>query len=135
MTTVWDINLFYPLVILAVIVLIVTIGLVIKGRNSDFTFKDIFFKSSTDTKDIFFKSSDNAKEVAIDTTSKMKDMHDNVIKVDFTSSHEHELDEIEQTIDTHTTQLEQLTTKVEQIDVKVDELLNQFIELRKQNKI
>ena len=131
MTTVWDINLFYPFVILAVIVLIVTIGLIIKGKSSDFTFKEIFLKHDDNNKDIFFKHTDEH----IDTTSKMKDMHDNVVKVDFTSSHEHELDEIEQTVETHTTQLEELTIKIEQIDIKVDELLNQFIELRKQNKL
>ena len=67
-------------------------------------------------KDVFFKSNDNAKEVTIDTTSKMAKMHDTVVKVDFTESHEKELDEIEQTIDNHTTQLEQLTLKVEQIE-------------------
>lgn len=124
MTEITTINLFYPLLFIFLIVVAVTIGLVIRGKSSD--------KKDTT---IFTKSSDNAKEVTIDTTSKMAKMHDNVVKVDFTSSHEHELDEIEQTIDTHTTQLEQLTLKVEQIDVKVDELLNQFIELRKRNKL
>lgn len=123
-TSLVQIHLFYPLLFIFLIVVAVTIGLVVRGKSGD--------KKDTT---IFAKSSDNAKEITIDTTSKMKSMHDNVVKVDFTSSHEHELDDIEQIIDNHTTQLEQLTLKVEQIDVKVDELLNQFIELRKQNKI
>ena len=123
-TSLVQIHLFYPLLFIFLIVVVVTIGLVIKGKSSD--------KKDTT---IFAKSSDNAKEITIDTTSKMAQMHDNVVKVDFTNSHEKELDEIEQTIDTHTTQLEQLTAKVEEINIKLDEVLTQMIELKKKNKI
>lgn len=124
-------NSFWLIIFIFLTIVAIIAGIVIRGKSSN--------KKDTT---IFTKSSDNAKEITLDnnkvhmdTTGKMKSMHDNVVKVDFTSSHEHELDEIEQTIDTHTTQLEQLTLKVEQIDVKVDELLNQFIELKNQNKI
>ena len=46
-------------------------------------------------KDMFSKSSDNAKEVTIDTTSKMKDMHNEVVKVEFTPAHEKEIHHLE----------------------------------------
>ena len=129
--TVNDYNSFWLIVSIAIVVISICsiVGVVIvKLKNKD---TDIALKHDENHKEIFFKHTDEH----IDTTSKMKSMHDNVVKVDFTSSHEHELDEIEQTIDNHTTQLEQLTLKVEQVDVKVDELLNQFIALRKENKI
>lgn len=123
MTTVWDINLFYPFIILAVIVLIVTIGLVIRGKSSD--------KKDTT---IFAKSSDNAKEITQKVTTDMKDMHHEVVQT-LSPEYENELDEIEQTIDNHTTQLEQLTAKVEEINIKLDEVLTQMIELKKRNKL
>ena len=123
-TQIANFHLFYPM-------LFTTIGVI--SLALIFAIKAILIKfKDTDSKNFLFKTH---VEEHIDTTSKMKSMHDNVVKVDFTDKHEHELDEIEQTIDTHSTQLEQLTLKVEQIDIKVDELLNQFIELRKQNKL
>lgn len=70
MTTVWDINLFYPLIFLAIIVLTATVGLVIKGSKSDTTFKDIFFKHDDNNKAIF----DKHVEEHIDTTDKFKDV-------------------------------------------------------------
>lgn len=115
---------FYPM-------LFTTIGVI--SLALIFAIKAVLIKfKDTDSKNFLFKTH---VEEHTDTTAKMKDMHDNVVKVDFTSSHELELDEIEQTVENHTTQLEQLTAKVEEINDKVDELLNQFIELRKQNKI
>lgn len=129
--TVNDYNSFWLIISIVIIVISVCgiVGVVIvKLKNKD---TDIALKHDDNNKEIFFKHTDEH----IDTTSKMKSMHDNVVKVDFTNSHEQELDDIEQIIDNHTTQLEQLTLKVEQIDVKVDELLNQFIEIRKQNKL
>lgn len=124
MEYVLNLKLFYPM--LFTTIGIVSLALIFAVKTILIKFKD------TDSKNFLFKTH---VDEHTDTTSKMKSMHDNVIKVDFTDSHEKELDEIEQTIDTHSTQLEQLTLKVEQIDVKVDELLNQFIALRKENKI
>lgn len=115
---------FYPM-------LFTTIGII--SLALIFAIKAILIKfKDTDSKNFLFKTH---VEEHTDTTSKMAKMHDNVVKVDFTSSHEHELDEIEQTIDTHTTQLQDLTIKVEEINNKMDELLNLFIELRKQNRL
>lgn len=62
------VNLFYPLLFTVLIVLIVAICSVIKSRNGNMTFKDMFCVSSN-----------NAKEVTIDTTGKMRDMHSDVV--------------------------------------------------------
>lgn len=118
-----QIHLFYPLLFIFLIVVVVTIGLVIKGKSSDK--KDTF---------IFAKSSDNAKEVTIDTTDKMKDMHHEVVER-IPDSYEKELDDIEQTVDTHSTQIQNLVEKVEEINIKLDEVLMQVVELRRQKKI
>lgn len=123
-TQIANFHLFYPM--LFTTIGIVSLALIFAVKTILIKFKD------TDSKNFLFKTH---VEEHTDTTTKMANMHDNVAKVDFTSSHEHELDEIEQTIDTHTTQLEQLTAKVEEINEKMDKLLNQFIELRKENKI
>lgn len=108
-----QIHLFYPLLALVLIVLIVAICSVIKYKNGNLTFKDIFFKST-----------DNAKEVTIDTTNKMKSMHDNVIKVDFTSNHEHELHSIE-------CNLKKIEEDIEELKTIVNSLLARVIELEK----
>lgn len=113
MTTVWDLNLFYPFLFLTIIVLIATIGLVITKC-----------KDSTLFQNIFAKSSDNAKEVTIDTTNKMKDMHDNVIKVDFTQSHEKELHTIE-------TKVERMEKQLQEISDGLTELTKRVIEIEK----
>ena len=84
MNTVWTINLFYPLIAFILIVLIIAISSVIKSRNGNMTFKDMFSKSS-----------DNAKEITIDTTNKMTNMHNEVVKMQFTSAHEAELHKLE----------------------------------------
>jgi len=84
MTEITTINLFYPLLFIVLIVLIVAICSVIKSRNGNMTFKDMFSKSS-----------DNAKEITIDTTGKMANMHSEVIKAEFTEAHEKEIHELE----------------------------------------
>ena len=84
MNTIWTVNLFYPMIAITFIILIIAITSIIKSRNGNMTFKDMFCKSS-----------DNAKQITIDTTTKMKDMHNEVIKVDFTSAHEKELHKLE----------------------------------------
>lgn len=109
MTTVWDINLFYPLLALVLIVLTVTICSVIKSRNGNMTFRDIFCKSS-----------DNAKDVTIYTTSKMKDMHDNVVHVQFGEEHEKEFDVIEK-------ELKKLQNNINELNEKVDLLIKRLV--------
>lgn len=110
-----QIHLFYPLLALVLIVLIVAICSVIKYRNGNLTFKDIFFKSS-----------DNAKEITVDTTDKMAKMHDNVVKLDFNSSHENELHSLE-------TGLKELQDNVKDLEKKVDLLIERVVNLEKKD--
>lgn len=75
---------FYVLLFLFLIIVTIVIGFVIRGKSSDK--KDTF---------IFAKSSDNAKDVTIHVTNSMKDMHDKIIEIPYTSAHEHEMHSME----------------------------------------
>ena len=94
------INLFYPMLFTVIVIAIIAICSVIKYRNGNMTFKDMFSKSS-----------DNAKEVTIDTTTKMKDMHSEVVKAEFTEAHEKEIHSLE--VKTHS--LEFKTDRMEEL--------------------
>lgn len=109
-------NLFYPMLFTVLIVLIIAVCSVIKSRNGNMTFKDMFCKSS-----------DNAKEITLDTTSKMADMHNNIVKLDFTNIHEKELDQLEKG-------LKKLKENVEDLNEKVNELLERIIKLEINHK-
>lgn len=100
------INLFYPCIFLTIIVLIITVGIVI-----------VKCKDSTLVQNIFSKSNDNAKEVTINTTNKMEKMHEDVVKIDFSTSHEKEL---------HTLEL-----MVKELNRKVDILVDKVANLEK----
>lgn len=105
------INLFYPLLFLTIIVVFFGICGVIKSRNGNMTFKDMFCKSS-----------DNAKEVTLDTTSKMATMHNNALPTNFTVGHERELHTFE-------CRLKVLEAKSEELNAKVDELMYKFAQI------
>lgn len=115
-TQIATIHLFYPMLFTVLIVLIIAVCSVIKSRNGNMTFKDMFCKSS-----------DNAKEITLDTTSKMADMHNNIVKLDFTSVHEKELDQLEKGY-------KKLKENVEYLNEKVDELFERIIKLEINHK-
>lgn len=103
------INLFYPLLFLVIITLIVTVGIVVKGIKGDDTFKSIFNVSSN-----------NAKDITVDTTTKMKSMHDNVVHIQFGQEHEKELHKLEENI--------------KDLNDKVDLLFERVIRLEQDNR-
>lgn len=106
------INLFYPLLFLAIIVLIVTVGIVIiKGKDNGL-FNNIFNRHAEEHED---------------TTSKMAKMHDNVVHVQFGQEHEQELDSLEKG-------LKDLQNNVKELNHKVDLLIRRVIEIENQNK-
>ena len=117
-----QIHLFYPLLFIFLIVVVVTIGLVIKGNKSDGTFKDIFFKSS-----------DNAKDITIDTTNKMKDMHGKVVD-GIPEKYQHELHSIEITVKEEQTKLNKLVQDISDINDKLDILLQWKFETEHKKK-
>ena len=106
-----QIHLFYPLLFFTLVFLgtLITIAIV-------------KYKDSNLFQNIFAKSSDNAKEVTIDTTSKMKDMHDNVIQVPYTDKQEKELHNIE-------TRLAKIEEDFQILSDKLDEFIAKVIEL------
>lgn len=114
----FQIHLFYPLLFIFLTIVVVTIGLVIKGRSSDFTFKDIFIKHDDNNKDIFFRHSEEHE----DTTSKMKDMHTEVVD-GIPTQYQHELHSIEETVKKETTRLDKLVEDMTEINHKLDILL------------
>ena len=108
-----NIHLFYPMLFITIVIIVITVCSVIKSRNGNMTFRDMFCKSS-----------DNAKEVTIDTTSKMADMHRQVV---FTEAHEHELDTLEKDI-------KKLQDTVNDLNDKVNELCERILTLENKNK-
>lgn len=96
-TTNVQIHLFYPLLFLTIII--------IAGLITFIMFK---CKDSTLFNNIFNKHVDEH----IDTTDKMKDMHDNVAKIAFTSVHEQEIHHIECLIKEISFKLDALTERV-----------------------
>lgn len=103
MTTVWDINIFYPLLFLLLIIVTVTIGFVLRGKTSD--------KKDTE---IFVKSNDNAKEVTLKVTSDMEKMHNDVVNC-LPVEYEKELHFIETTLKS----LNERVTELENINRKL----------------
>ena len=79
MTTVWDLNLFYPFLFLTIIVLIATIGLVITKTKDNGLFNNIFNKHTDEH---------------IDTTDKLSKAHTEVVEAKFTPAHETQMQEI-----------------------------------------
>ena len=120
MTDILTIQGFYPMLFTSIIAFFITIiilgiiiGLVI-----------VKYKDSTLFQNIFTKSSDNAKDVTIDTTSKMKDMHDTVVKAEFTEAHEHEIHTIED-------KLRNIEKQMQEISAMLTDITNRVIELEK----
>lgn len=102
---------FYPM-------LFTTIGII--SLALIFAVKAILIKfKDTDSKNFLFKTH---VEEHTDTTSKMAQMHDNVIKVDFTEKHEKEFDSLERG-------LKDLDNKVKDLKIQVDKLIERVIEL------
>lgn len=84
--------------------------------------------------DIFFKSNDNAKEITIDTTTKMANMHTEVVD-GIPTQYQHELHSIEETVKKETTRLDKLVDDMEEVNQKLDILLEwKFETERKQRK-
>lgn len=77
MNTIWTVNLFYPMLFL-------TIGIIL-----------VVLICSAKSVMINFKGQESENFRLSDTTTKMKDMHKEAIKVDFTSAHEKELHKLE----------------------------------------
>ena len=105
------INLFYPLLFITFVLVSIIIAVVI-----------VKCKDSTLFQNIFTKSSDNAKDVTIDTTSKMKDMHDKVVKAEFTGAHEHEIHTIED-------KLRNIEKQMQEISAMLTDITNRVIKL------
>ena len=129
MEYVLNLKLFYPMLFLTIGVIAVAICSVIKFKNGNLTFKDIFAKHDDNNKDIFFRHSEEHEK----TTDKMKDMHHDVVGC-LPQQYETELDDIELAVDKNTTKLEKLTNDVEEINNKIDLLVSRIVELEKANK-
>lgn len=104
-TIVNDYNSFWLIIFTFLTILVIVIGIVIRGKISD----------RKDTV-IFAKSSDNAKEVTISVTDKMADMHDGVVKAQFTESHEHELHRLQRSLEEISAKLSLLTARVAKLE-------------------
>lgn len=98
------IRLFYPMLFTTIIVLGIIVGLVITKTKDNGLFNNIFNKHTDEH---------------IDTTNKMKDMHDKVIQ--FTPAHEKEIHLIE----TKMIKMEQDIIEIRNI---LDDLLAKYIE-------
>ena len=109
MTTVWDLNLFYPFLFLTIIVLIATIGLVITKTKDNGLFNNIFNKHTDEH---------------IDTTDKLSKAHTEVVEAKFTPAHEHELHSIEE-------KLRSIETQMQEISAMLTDITNRVIELEK----
>lgn len=117
MTTVWDINLFYPLLFLLMIAIVITIGIVlVKGKDVK----------------IFNKSSDNIKELALDnnkvhinTTDKFSKAHTEII-AGLPLEYHQELHSLEEKVKDVQSQLIELT---EDINNKLDLIIQRIITL------
>lgn len=100
------IRLFYPMLFLTIVIIAVVLIFAIKAIL--IKFKD------DDSQNFRFKTH---VDEHTDTTSKMKSMHDNVVKVDFTVSHEKELHLLEQ--------------NVKELNIKVDLLMEKVIAIER----
>lgn len=105
MTTVWDINLFYPLLFLLMIITVVTIGIVLIKNKDNNLFGNIFNRHVDEH---------------IDTTEKFSQAHTEIVKAEFTVAHEKELHHIQE--------------MVEEINDKLDDIIERVIELEKRNR-
>lgn len=105
--TVLRLHLFYPMLFTTIIVLGIIIGLVVTKTKDNGLFNNIFNKHTDEH---------------IDTTSKMKDMHDNVIQVPYTDKQEKELHNIE-------TRLAKIEEDFQILSDKLDEFIAKVIEL------
>lgn len=112
-------SFFYPMLFGTLIILILAVCSVIKSRNGNMTFKDMFSLSSN-----------NAKEITIDTTDKMKDMHTEVIKV-LPDAYEHELHKLNSDVRTNTDKITRVEALAQELNDKFDLLLQRVIELEK----
>ena len=104
MTQITTINLFYPLVFLTVIVVVITLGLVIKGLKSEHVLNNIFSKSS-----------DNAKDVTIKVTDDFKDMHNNIVEHTLPPVYERELHSLEKNNKRIIDMLETINSKLDML--------------------
>lgn len=107
MEHIWTINLFYPMLFTTIIVLGIIISLVVTKTKDNGLFNNIFNKHTDEH---------------IDTTSKMKDMHDSVIQVPYTDKQEKELHNIE-------TRLAKIEEDFQILSDKLDEFIAKVIEL------
>lgn len=112
-------HFFYPMLFTTFIIAILAICSVIKSRNGNMTFKDMFSLSSN-----------NAKEITIDTTDKMKDMHTEVIKV-LPETYEHELHKLNTDVKSNTDKITRVEALAQELNDKFDLLLQRVIELEK----
>lgn len=101
MTDIITIRLFYPMLFIMITIIATLIIFAIKAIL--IKFKDC------DSENFRFKTHIDEH---IDTTSKMTSLHDKVIKVDFTTSHEKELDAIEKLLQKLDDKVEMLSNKV-----------------------
>lgn len=102
MTTVWDLNLFYPFLFLTIIIIAGLIAFIIFKCKDSTLFNNIFNKHSDEH---------------IDTTDKMCNMHDKVVTLAWDSTKEQELHRIE--------------CLIKEISFKVDALTERVIYLEK----
>ena len=118
-----SISFFYPMLFGALtiitVVLILSICGVMKSRNGNMTFKDMFTLSSN-----------NAKEITIDTTDKMKNMHTEVIQK-LPEPYEHELHRLNTDMKSTSERVERLEHMTQELNEKVDIFLKKMIELER----
>lgn len=106
------IHLFYPFLIIGGIVALAIIVSAIKYMFNSNIFKDLFFKSS-----------DNAKDVTIHITSKMSEMHKDVILLQYTNVQEQEFHAIEQ-------HLKLIDKEIELLNKKYDSIIENKIQFK-----
>lgn len=109
--TVASYNSFWLIISIVIIIAIVTIGIVIRGKSGDK--KDTF---------IFAKSSDNAKEVTIDTTEKMKE-------IALPKQYETELHQLETDVKDHTDRINRIEQIAQDLNDKFDLIIERMIKL------
>ena len=105
MTDILSMHWFYPMLFTTIIAIAIITGLVITKLKDSNLFNNIFNKHTDEH---------------IDTTDKMKSMHDNVVKADFTQSHEKEIHDIE-------TRLKKVEQDIIENNKKLDFLLENVV--------
>ena len=107
------INLFYPMLFTAVIVLFITIGLVIHSKNNNN--KDTF---------IFAKSSDNTKDIVLDNNKTHTQLVDGI-----PIQYHKELHSLEVSVENNRNKMQEIIQIVTDMNNKLDLAIERIMEL------